>query len=167
MRVEYCGPEKRWALIQDHIPILIKLDVRQAPDAQNIRRRYVLHRLNSQGLTAALKKLGWKNIECPLEGLQRALEEHLSRHCSKARPCPRAKPNWSSKAAELFAGAKRARRRYNETHQEENLQSYKSLSNQLKHEIRRNARGNWRRFVEKTTSDPSKPHNKGLWRLSR
>jgi hypothetical protein len=93
MRVEYCGPEKKWALVQDHIPILIKLDVRQAPDAQDIRRRYAFYRLNNQGLTAALKESGWEDTKYLLEGLQRALEKHLPQHCSKTRLCPKARPD--------------------------------------------------------------------------
>jgi endonuclease/exonuclease/phosphatase family metal-dependent hydrolase len=39
-RLEYCGPEERWAMPQDHIPIRINLNIRQAPDKQAKRMRY-------------------------------------------------------------------------------------------------------------------------------
>jgi len=166
-RVAYCGPEERWALPQDHIPVRISLDLHQANDKQEKRRRYATEKLDREGLATALQKTGWHQSDNPLESLHQALEALLPQYCPKAKPCLRARPDWSPKAAELLAGARRARRRHTATHQQEELNEYKHLSNQLKREIRRTARANWRRLVESLTGDQRLPYNRGLWRLSR
>ena len=95
------------------------------------------------------------------------MEYLLPRYCPKARPCLRARPEWSPLASELLAGARLARRRYNDHHRPGDLALFKGLSNQLKHEIRRTARANWRRLVNDLSEDPKHPYSQGLWRLSR
>ena len=58
-----------------------------------------------------------------------------------------------------------ARRRYARNHRPEDLQSHKALSNQLKKEIRRVRRANWRRMLQKLSTDPDQP-NKSLFGAS-
>ena len=58
-RIEFCGPEERWALPQDHIPIRISLDVREANDKGAGRRRYALKKLDIQGLTEVIRRTDW------------------------------------------------------------------------------------------------------------
>jgi hypothetical protein len=141
-RVEFCGPEERWALPQDHIPIRIKLDVQQAPDAQKESKRYALDKLDKEGLIEALRQTGWQQAPCPINGLQQALEQLLPKLCPKSRPCKRVRIDWSPQASELLAGARRARRRHTASHFPEDRQEYKRLSNCLKREMRRTARAN-------------------------
>ncbi len=76
-------------------------------------------------------------------------------------------PQWSPQASELLAGTRRARRRYNDTGENRDLTSYWSSQGQLKKELRRVGRANWRQFIELSTAAPDNPHEKGLWRLSR
>jgi len=33
--------------------------------------------------------------------------------------------------------------------------------------MRKKSRNSWRRFLEEITTDPTKPHNQGLWRMSK
>jgi len=165
-RVEYCGTEPEWALTKDHIPIRIALDVGAAVNTQAGSKRYALQKLDTEGLSRAVKGSGWENGLNPLETLQETLERLLPQFCPKARPSPRARPDWSPKATELLAGARRARRRLNVSHDEEDRRQHKNLSNQLKHEMRRNARANWRRLIEDLTNN-SPSNGKGLWKLSR
>ena len=145
-RVLFCGAEPRWALTWDHIPIRIDIDI--APGvAQEEGRRYALAKLNLPGLRQALKRTKWEEDPNPLYSLQKHLEELLPRYCPKSRPSLRARTEWSPRAAELLAGARRAKRRYTAYHQVEDLVSSKAFANQLKHEVRRNSRSSWRRFV--------------------
>jgi len=166
-RVEFCGPEERWALPQDHIPIRIKLDVRQAPDAQEESKRYALDKLDKERLIEALRQTGWQQAPCPINALQQALEQLLPKLCPKSRPCKRVRIDWSPQASEFLAGARRARRRHTASQLLEDRQEYKRLSNCLKREMRKTAKANWRRLIEELTNDQKLPHNKGLWRLSR
>jgi len=88
-------------------------------------------------------------------------------YCPKTRPSKWARPNWTPRAAELLAGTRRARRRYNASGAEHDRMAHKELQHQLQKELRRVSRANWRRFVEKFTSSPTSLHNKNLWTLSR
>jgi hypothetical protein len=139
-RTAFCGPEERWALPQDHIPIRISLNIQEAADKQANRRRYALQKLDREGLVKALRKVSWQQAPDPLQSLQDTLEDLLPRYCPKAKPCLRARPDWSPRASELLTGARHARRRYNASHRQEDLHDFKKLSNQLKHEIRRTSR---------------------------
>ena len=164
-RVVYCGPEERWAMPQDHIPIKIIVDVGQLRDTHAKRMRYALYRLDIEGLTHALRLSNWQQAENSLEALHSTLQDLLPRYCPESKPCHRARPNWSLQAAELLAGARRARRRYTATHQDGDLIEYRHLSNSLKREMRRNTRANWRRLVRDLSNDQRRPRV-GLWRLS-
>ena len=167
-RVAFCGPEERWALPQDHIPIRVSIDTEVNAGEQNAKRmRYALSRLDIDGLIKALRETGWQESPYPLQSLHEALVTHLPQHCPKARPSPRARPTWSSRATLLLVDARRARRRYTADQQQEDLRNYKDLSNQLKKEMHRTSRATWRRLVEDLTSNQQHPNNKGLWRLSR
>ena len=115
-RIAFCGPEERWALPQDHIPIRISLDIQEAVDKQGKRMRYALQKLNIKGLAEALRKAKWQQAPDPLQSLQDTLEDLLPRYCPKAKPCLRARPDWSPRASELLAGARHARRKYNAAH---------------------------------------------------
>jgi hypothetical protein len=57
MRVEFCGPEARWALTSDYILIRITLSALRISDP-NLRKRYALQRLDSEALTKALRVIG-------------------------------------------------------------------------------------------------------------
>jgi len=166
MRVEFCGPEARWALTSDHIPIRITLSALRTSDP-NPRKRYALQRLDSEALAKALRVTGWETSAEPLKNLHESIEALLPQFCPKARPSVRARPDWSPRASELLAGVRRARRRLNASGQEVHRVESRSLSNQLKKEIKRVARANWRRVVEDLTQERPIPDNKGLWRLSR
>ena len=166
-RIYFCGPEERWALPQDHIPVRITMDIQQARDAQVASRRFALQKLDRDGLVVALQAQNWQQAPDPLGSLHQALRDCLPRHCPRARPSPRARPAWSPKASQLLAGARRARREYTTHGQQADRDDYRDLSNQLKSEIKRVSRANWRRLVHDLTGSPEVPHNKGLWKLSR
>ncbi|KAF2191894.1 hypothetical protein K469DRAFT_746285, partial [Zopfia rhizophila CBS 207.26] len=130
-------------------------------------RRYALKKLDTRGFLQDIKNLKWTTAPEPLEALQKGIAYALEIHCPHARPSPQARRTWSSRAAQLLAGVRQARRRYHDHGENHDRQSYKALSNQLQKEIRRVGRNNWRRFVQEFTADPTKPYNKGLWTLSR
>jgi len=97
----------------------------------------------------------WETAQQPLEALQELIATALKEHCPRARPSPQAARRWSPRAAELLAGARQVRRRYNIHNRDQDLQSFKALSNQLKKELWRVSRDNWRRFVAELTTDPT------------
>ena len=130
-------------------------------------KRYALKKLKQKEFEAALVGSHWEESEAPLVAIQQGIAAALQANCPKARPSVYARREWSPRAAELLAGARHARRRYTTNHREEDLQSHKTLANQLKKEIRRAGRTNWRRMLEEVTSNPAKPYNEGLWGLSR
>lgn len=163
--VQFCGPMDHWATTQDHIPIDIQIAL---PTEELVpSKRYALERLNKEELTRYLRQSGWACAPCPLAALQQTIQKGLEKHCPKARPSAQANPRWSPRASELLAGARRARRRYNDTGADHDRTSYQSFQSLLKKELRRMGRANWRRFIEQSTSAPDNPHEKGLWRLSR
>jgi Reverse transcriptase (RNA-dependent DNA polymerase)/Endonuclease-reverse transcriptase len=166
-RLLFCGPEERWAMLQDHISIRINLDLQSGTNKQATRKRYALAKLDLEKLRAVVRVSRWAASTSPLESLQAILEEQLLLACPKSNPCPRARPEWSPLAASLLTRVKQARRRYTCHHRPEDRQSYKSTSNQLKHELRRNSRALWRNLVSLITTDQRQPHNKGLWKLSK
>lgn len=163
--VQFCGPMDHWATTQDHIPIDIQITLPTEEPAPS--KRYALERLDKEGLTQYLCQSGWAHAPCPLTALQQTIQEGLKKHCPKARPSVQANPQWSPRASELLVGARRARRRYNNTGADHDRTSYQSFQSLLKKELRRVGRANWRRFIEQSTSAPDNPHEKGLWRLLR
>ena len=166
-RVIFCGPEERWALSQDHIPIRIEFDIHASRETHRDRKRFALEKLDIEGLTKALRQTQWDQDISPLQGLQEALEALLPRFCPKARPCLRARPNWSPQATELLAAAKQARRTYTASHEQIDLHRSRRTSKQLKKEMQRVSRANWRRLVDELTNSQKQQKNDGLWRLSR
>jgi len=161
----YCGPEERWAITKDHIPINIRLSIATTPPPPS--RRYALQKLNKKKLHDYLKESKWESSSDPLSTLQEALQKGLELHCPKAKPSTIANKNWSPRASELLAGARRARRQYSATRDEHHRQAQHSYQNLLKKELRRAGRNSWRRFIEEVTSDPTRPHNQGLWKLAK
>jgi len=105
--VQFCGPVDRWATMQDHIPIDIHISIMAPEPAPS--RRYAMEKLDKDGLRQHLNQSNWMHAPCPLTALQQALQEGLEKHCPKARPCTHANPQWSPRASELLAGARRAR----------------------------------------------------------
>jgi len=41
------------------------------------------------------------------------------------------------------------------------------MRNQLKNTLKKEARNNWRWFINKYTFNPSLPYNKGLWAMAK
>jgi reverse transcriptase-like protein/retrotransposon-encoded endonuclease len=164
-RTLFCGPEDRWAITKDHIPIRIQLDLSTAPQAPSTR--YALAKLDHERFKQSIINSAWRDQPQPLQALQQVIETALNDHCPRVKPAPQARRDWSPKATELLAGARRARRRYNASLQHQDLQSAKALSNLLKKEIRRVSRNLWRTFVSDITTSPNYLNSKGLWKLSR
>ena len=108
-RLIFCGPEPRWALTQDHIPIRVAFDLQAR--SMPTRQRFALHRLDQEGLRREVQASGWQYSRCPLSSLQALLKDALPRHCPLAKPGIRARPDWSPRAATLVAGVRHARRR--------------------------------------------------------
>jgi Reverse transcriptase (RNA-dependent DNA polymerase)/Endonuclease-reverse transcriptase len=165
-RLEFCSPVKEWALTEDHIPIRITIATR-APRTHAGSRRFALQKLDRQALVNEVRTSAWERAPNPLGALQESIEQALQAHCPRSRPSLWARPDWSPRAAELLAGVRRARRRYTTAHIEEDRQEAKHLSNQLKKEMRRNARNHWRRVVQDVSEAARQGGKKGLWKLSQ
>ena len=114
-----------------------------------------------------VKTSAWELAPNPLGALQESIEQALRAHCPRSKPSTWARPDWSPRATELLAGARRARRRYTAAHIEEDRQEAKHLANQLKKEMRRNARNHWRRIVQDISEAVKQGGKKGLWKLSQ
>lgn len=166
-RLLFCGPEERWALPRDHIPVKIELDLQPGADPLQKCRQFALDKLDLEGLKAVVAASHWAQTQSPLENLQATLEQHLPLLCPKSNPCPRARPEWSPQAASLLSRVKQARQLFTQNHRPEDRQSYKCCTNQLKQELRRNSRALWRDLVSSIATNQRLPHNKGLWRLSK
>ena len=59
--VLYYGPEDRWAIIKDHIPISIYLSTAMAPPPPS--KRYALRKLDKKKLLDHLRESNWENSE--------------------------------------------------------------------------------------------------------
>jgi hypothetical protein len=66
----------------------------------------------------------------------------IDAHCSLTRLSPAARSDWSPRTAELIAGVRRARRRYNVTGTETDRTAYSELTKKLKRKIARAGRTN-------------------------
>ena len=106
---------EQWALIEDHIPIRIILSIAANISREATSTRYALDKLDTKGLTADLQGQQLDTLEI----IQNTLTTLLPKYCPKARPSPRARPEWSPRASTLLVGARRARRRYTATGNEE------------------------------------------------
>jgi hypothetical protein len=159
-RVVFCGPEERWAITQDHIPIRIHLSV--AIDPPRPRERFAIQKLEHDKFLLAIQQSPWLASPQPLPALQTAITNALQKYCPRARPSAQARRKWSPRASELLTSTRRARRDYNQSGQPYHQQSYKAHANLLKKELRRVERNNWRRFIAEHTSDADTDYNKGL-----
>ena len=139
-RIVFCGTEPQEALQQDHIPIRIQIDLAEEPQAP--RQRFALAKLNVARLIHAVTEATWDLDPSPLEALQSTVHKALQEHCPLARPSRMARRNWSPRATELIADARRARSDYHRTLHGEDLQRHKALSNLLKKELCRGSRNN-------------------------
>jgi hypothetical protein len=166
-RVNFCGPEERWALTQDHIPIRLTLNMGTLPNPHANSTRFALDKADWDNLKRELGETNWQNAPDALEALQRDLAGLLPRWCPRARPSKWARPDWSPEASTLLADARQARRRYAAHNRPEDAQESSRLSNQLSNRLRKERRANWRRTVAEVTGDPERPYNEGLWKLSR
>ncbi len=72
-------------------------------------------------------------------------------NCPRVRPSDRARPDWSTKATELLAGARRAQRQYRRYHDPEAHIEWKTMKNNLKREMRKNSKTRWRKLLEELT----------------
>lgn len=164
-RVIRCGPVPQWATTCDHIPIRIELDLTIYPPAPP--KRFALHKLDTAGFLKAVRASTWAAAEQPLEALQTNLREALEQYCPKAKSGGLARPEWTPRAAELLAGARQARRRYQATAHPHDHHALQQLSRQLTRELIKGRRSLWRRFLEECTTDPKDTIRKNLWRISR
>jgi hypothetical protein len=160
-----CGTQDHWTTAKDHIPIDIRLNI--APRTPEQSTRYALRAANWPDIEKAVKESKWAGQPDPITALQSTLMDAMDTHCPRAKPSQAARPNWSPKATVLVAGARRARRRYNASGTEEDRVAHKELSKQLKKELARASRANWRSFVDLFTSAPVPQHNRNLWTLSK
>jgi len=53
------------------------------------------------------------------------------------------------------------------SHDSKDKRQYKDTRNQLKNTLRKEARNNWRWFINEHTTNPSLPYNKGLWTIAK
>jgi hypothetical protein len=154
-------PREDWAIAQDHIPIDLYIALDPPPPPP--RRRFALGKLDTPALKGYIASSAWARADEPLSALQAAIIGGLARFCPKAKPSPKANHSWSPRAAELLAGARRARQEHIRSGSIHDLTAQQTFQNLLKKEIRRNGRAAWRRFV----ADSTTATDKGLWRLSK
>ena len=131
----FCGPEPAWAIIPDHIPIRITLDLAIYPRVQS--KYYAVQRLDLEGLSQLVQDSPWDKAPEPLEALQDLLSTSLPRFCPYTQPSPYASHLWSPKAAELLAGCREARYQYQDHGHNQDHQRQILLAKQLKKEIQR------------------------------
>lgn len=163
-------PRPEWTPMEDHFPIEIQI-------AGN-----VLHKKSSNRF--AIKKASWDKIvsevaesewmdndpHIAIGNLLETIHTALSNHCPRIRPSDWSRPEWSPVAAELLAGARRARNQYRRTRNPDDAVEWKHMRNALRREMRSNARTRWRKLINTLTEDeghPDHPHNKGLWKLNK
>ena len=91
--VMICQPRDDWAIIQDHIPIDIHLDL--APVKREESRRYAFDKLEWTEVHARIKESRWEEAEDALTALHKAYTSAIAELCPKTRPGIRANPNWS------------------------------------------------------------------------
>ena len=164
-RLEYCGTRDDWAMTPDHIPILIRMDLKACPQAES--GRYNLQKLDRTGFLMQIERAGWESAEEPLEALQQALRAAVEQHCPRTRKSKQALHKWSPDTSRLVQDARQARRRYNATGSQWDALRYKQRSNMMKKAIRRDGRAAWRVFLEDVAHDKESDNNNALWRISK
>jgi hypothetical protein len=165
-RVLQCIPKEEWALTQDHIPIEIRLDGHIQVRQQAERNRYAATKLDTEGVKRAIRTEAWEQASDPLLALQQALIRLLPQYCPRTRRYQGSMPDWSPRASELLAGARRARRRLTASNREEDRVAMRALTNSLQKELRANARAKWRKTLGQASSDYN-GGNASLWQLIR
>lgn len=163
-RLVSCKARDEWALTEDHIPVEIVLLATK--EAQVYRERFATDKLQTEDLRLALQATRWEEGDSPLQSLQTQLLRLLPEYCPKVRPAQQSRPDWSPEATRLLAAARRARREYSATHIDTYLEAHKRLSGQLKKEVQRVSRANWRRLVGEL-STRTEGRKALLWRIAR
>ena len=74
-RVEFCGPEDGWTILNDHLPIRIQLDLTLHPPAPS--KRYAIRKLKREEFKAALKGPQWEESEASLVAIQQGIAAAL------------------------------------------------------------------------------------------
>jgi hypothetical protein len=162
-RAIHCGPEPSWAIIPDHIPIRISLDITAYPQPPS--KRYAIHRLDLEGLSQLVQDTPWDKAQEPLEALQELLATALPDYCPYTRPSPYAARRWSPQAAALLTESRKAQYSYQQHGRIHDHQRSTSLARTLKKELQRVARNNWRQFIDESTKNLA-TKGKGLWKLA-
>ena len=75
-----------------------------------------------------------------MDRLQDAIRNALEELYEKAKPSDWARPEWSQKAAEFLAGARRARRAFKRWNNLEDREEWRKNRNILGHKLWKNAR---------------------------
>jgi hypothetical protein len=167
-RVMKFQPRSEWTTMEDHFPIEIQLTGAKPRWRQN--HRFVIKDAPWEAIAEQVERTEWDqgDGEGMLERLQTAIGSALERFCKRARPSDWARPEWSEKAAEFLAGARRARRAFHASGDPVDEENWKRNRNALDREMRRNARTRWRKFIEGITQDADgKNKHKGLWKMSK
>ena len=139
-RVMTYRPRDEWALTKDHIPIEIRLDL--MPPALRRSNRFAIKKAEWGKIAEAVQPACWVDSDphVAAQNLQRTMGEALEKYCPVVNPSDWARPEWSPRAAELLAGARRSRRRFQRTRSEGDKEEWKRQQNQLQQELRRNRR---------------------------
>lgn len=163
------SPRPEWVVTKDHYPITIRIGSRVK--RRGISQRYGLKGVDWERFIKESAEIQWEGEPAlAITRLQEGLGRCLARLAKRARPSEWARHEWSPKAAEHLAGARRARRRMGRDSDPEAVREWKMQRNCLQREMRSNRRTSWRKYVEEATSNeenPDKPKNKGLWKLAR
>ena len=157
-----------WTTMEDHIPIEIQLTGAKPGWRQS--NRFMIKDAPWENIAKHVEESGWDKGEAEgmLERLQSAIKGSLELFCKKVRPSDWSRPEWSKKAAEFLAGARRARRAYLASGDPEEEENWKRNRNALDREMRRNARTHWRKYIEEITQNAEdKNKHKGLWKMSK
>jgi hypothetical protein len=161
-------PQDDWTTMEDHIPIEIQLA--KAAPRRKTSDRFLIKEAPWEAIAERVENSKWDEGEGEgiLERLQDAITNALEDLCEKAKPSDWARPEWSKKAAEFLAGARKARRAYKKWNNPDDRAEWKRNRNALGHELRKNARTRWRKYIEEITQDSEgKNKHKGLWKMSK
>lgn len=162
-------PRPDWTIMKDHFPIEIQIARRVASGKTSTR--FAIKDAPWEKIREDVKNSQWYT-EDPQESIKKLIEaihEALNKHCRQATPSDWSRPEFSPKAAEFLARARRARARYRKYSNPEDNQEWKRNRNLLRCEMRSNGRTRWRKLIQTLTEDeghPDHPHNRGLWKLN-
>lgn len=163
-RTWYCRPEEEWALTQDHIPILIRIDAATIPT--QARTRYDTKRFDPKTVEEAIAN--HPATEWDITALYTTIQEKIAETCPLKKNTGPKRAEWSHEIAKLLRLTRQAKRRLFATGSEAARNQYRSTQNALKNEIRRDTRAKWRNFLIKDLEDAEKnPQNRLLWKMSK